>query len=111
MFHLHLTEDGEYIVSWNTVTINEIIDIQGNLKLLSPPSGGAYGLMNINNYLMKLIEETFTKKKMNDLRKNRYDLWKITLDSIEKKKKELRDNEFDAPNYIMNIVKLFIFQT
>jgi molecular chaperone DnaK (HSP70) len=85
------------------ITINEIIDIQGNLKQLSPPSGGAYGSMNINDYLMKLIEETFTKKKIDDLRKNRYDLWKITLDSIEKKKKELRDDESDAPNYKIDI--------
>ena len=84
------------------ITINEIVDTQGNLKQLSP-SGGAYGSMNINDYLIKLVEETFTKEKTDDLRKNRYDLWKITLDSIEKKKKELRDDESDAPNYKIDI--------
>ena len=85
------------------ITINEIVDNQGNLKQLSPPSGGAYGSMNINDYLIKLVEEIFTKEKIDDLRKNRYDLWKITLDSIEKKKKELRDDESDAPNYKIDI--------
>ena len=29
------------------ITINEIVDKEGNLKQLSPPSGGAYGSMNI----------------------------------------------------------------
>ena len=66
------------------ITINEIVDSHGNLKQLSPPSGGAYGSMNINDYLIKIVEETFTKEKISDLIKNRYDLWKITLDSIEK---------------------------
>ena len=41
------------------ITINEIIDENGNLKQLSPPSGGAYGSMNINDYLIKLVEEVF----------------------------------------------------
>jgi hypothetical protein len=41
------------------ITINEIIDENGNLKQLSPPSGDAYGSMNINDYLIKLVEEVF----------------------------------------------------
>ena len=85
------------------ITINEIVDSHGNLKQLSPPSGGAYGSMNINDYLIKIVEETFTKEKIADLIKNRYDLWKITLDSIEKKKKELRGDESDANNYKIDI--------
>ena len=85
------------------ITINEIVDSHGNLKQLSPPSGGAYGSMNINDYLIKIVEETFTKEKIADLIKNRYDLWKITLDSIEKKKKELRGDEADANNYKIDI--------
>ena len=36
------------------ITINEIVDSHGNLKQLSPPSGGAYGSMNINDYLFKI---------------------------------------------------------
>ena len=85
------------------ITINEIVDSHGNLKQLSPPSGGAYGSMNINDYLIKIVEETFTKEKIANLIKNRYDLWKITLDSIEKKKKELRGDESDANNYKIDI--------
>jgi hypothetical protein len=42
--------------------------------------------MNINDYLIKLVEEVFSKEKKDDLRESRYDLWKITLDSKEKKK-------------------------
>ena len=37
------------------ITINEIVDSHGNLKQLSPPSGGAYGSMNINDYLKILL--------------------------------------------------------
>ena len=37
------------------ITINEIVDSHGNLKQLSPPSGGAYGSMNINDYLLNII--------------------------------------------------------
>ena len=56
------------------ITINEIVDQEGNLKQLSPPSGGAYGSMNINDDIIKLVEETFTKEKIYELRKYRYDL-------------------------------------
>ncbi len=38
--------------------------------------------MNINDYLIKLVEEVFSKEKIDDLRESRYDLWKKTLDSI-----------------------------
>ena len=85
------------------ITINEIIDENGNLKQLSPRSGGAFGSMNINDYLIKLVEEVFSKEKIDDLRENRYDLWKITLDSIEKKKKELKNDGSDSPNYKIDI--------
>ena len=85
------------------ITINEIVDGEGNLKQLSPPSGGAYGSMNINDHIIKLVEETFTKEKIDDLIDNRFDLWKVTLDSIEKKKKELRDDGSDADYYKIDI--------
>ena len=85
------------------ITINEIVDQEGNLKQLSPPSGGAYGSMNINDDIIKLVEETFTKEKIYELRKYRYDLWKTTLDSIERKKKELRDDGSDSKQYKIDI--------
>ena len=95
-----LIDTGGYTLD---ITINEIIDENGNLKQLSPPSGGAYGSMNINDYLIKLVEEVFSKEKIDDLRENRYDLWKITLDSIEKKKKELKNDGSDSPKYKIDI--------
>ena len=42
------------------ITINEIVASDGNLIQLLPPSGGDYGSLNINDYLIKLIEETFS---------------------------------------------------
>ena len=36
------------------ITINEIVDLHGNLKQLSPPCLGSYGSMNINDYLFKI---------------------------------------------------------
>ena len=130
-----LIDTGGYTLD---ITINKIIDENGNLKQLSPPSGGAYGSMNINDYLIKLVEEVFiiiflyffinkksmiiyvevllfifyifilwfinhSKEKIDDLRENRYDLWKITLDSIENKKKELKNDGSDSPNYKIDI--------
>ena len=85
------------------ITINEIVDKKGNLKQLSPPSGGAYGSMNINDDLIKLVEETFPKEKLDALRKKRFDLWIVTLSSIEEKKKQLRDDDSDADHYKIDI--------
>ena len=85
------------------ITINEFADFDGNLKQLSPPSGGAYGSMKINDYIIELVEETFTKEKIDELRKKRFDLWKMTLESIEEKKKELRDDGSDAVDYKISI--------
>ena len=59
--------------------------------------------MKINDDIIKLVEETFTKEKIDELRKYRYDLWKTTLDSIERKKKELRDDGSDAKQYRIDI--------
>jgi len=91
-----LIDAGGYTID---ITINEIIDNHGNLKQLSPPSGGAYGSMNINKDLINLVEEMFGKEKIDNLREKRFDLWKITLDSIEKKKKEIKNDGSDADNF------------
>ena len=88
-----LIDAGGYTID---ITLNEIIDNHGNLKQLSPPSGGAYGSMNINKDLINLVEEVFGKEKIDNLKENRFDLWKITLDSIEKKKKEIKNDNSDA---------------
>jgi molecular chaperone DnaK (HSP70) len=91
-----LIDAGGYTID---ITLNEIIDNHGNLKQLSPPSGGAYGSMNINKDLINLVEEMFGKEQIDHLKENRYDLWKITLDSIEKKKKEIKNDGSDAESF------------
>ena len=88
-----LIDAGGYTID---ITLNEIIDNHGNLKQLSPPSGGAFGSMNINKDLINLVEEMFEKEKIDYLKEYRFDLWKITLDSIEKKKKEIKNDGSDA---------------
>ena len=79
-----LVDAGGYTID---ITLNEIIDNNGNLKQISPPSGGAFGSININQDLIKLVEEVFGYNLINNLKKNKYDRWKMTLDSIENKKK------------------------
>ena len=79
-----LIDTGGYTLD---ITINEIFDQEGNFKQLSSTSGGVYDSMNINDDIIQLIEITFTKEKIDYLRKNRNVLWKITLDSIEREKK------------------------
>ena len=91
-----LIDAGGYTID---ITLNEIIDDQGNLKQLSPPSGGAFGSMNINKDLINLVEEMFDKEKIDYLKEYRFDLWKITLDSIEKKKKEIKNDGSDADSF------------
>ena len=91
-----LIDAGGYTID---ITINEIIDQYGNLKQLSPPSGGAYGSMNINKELIKLVEEVFGEETINDLKENKFDLWKITLDSIESKKRQVKNDGSDSDEF------------
>ena len=51
-----LIDAGGYTID---ITINEILDEEGNLKQLSPPSGGSYGSMNINIDIFNLMKEIF----------------------------------------------------
>ena len=94
-----LIDAGGYTID---ITLNEINDNHGNLKQLSPPSGGAFGSMNINKDLINLVEEIYGKDKINYLKENRFDLWKITLDSIEKKKKEIKNDGSDADSFTID---------
>jgi len=55
-----LIDAGGYTID---ITINEILDEEGNLKQLSPPSGGSYGSMNINIDIFNLIKEIFNNIK------------------------------------------------
>ena len=71
------------------ITINEIIDEDKDLKQLSPPSGGAYGSMKINEHLIKIIEETFTKEKIKELKEKKFYMWHRILHDIEETKKSI----------------------
>jgi molecular chaperone DnaK (HSP70) len=95
-----LIDAGGYTID---ITLNEIVDDYGNLKQISPPSGGAYGSMNINRDLIRLVENVFGIEQINDLRRNKYDLWKMTLDSIERKKKEIKDDGSDSEYFKIDI--------
>ena len=94
-----LIDAGGYTID---ITLNEIIDNFGNLKQLSPPSGGAFGSMNINKDLIGLVEEIFGLDKIEQLKKNKFELWKITLDSIEKKKKQIKNDGSDAEEFLID---------
>ena len=78
------------------ITINEIIDRNNNLKQLSPPSGGAYGSMKINEHLIKIIEETFTKEKIKELKEKKFYKWHRILYSIEETKKSITSFDIDS---------------
>ena len=104
-----LIDVGGYTVD---ITLNEIIDKKRNLKQLSPPSGGPIGSMNINKDLIDLIYEIYGKEKIENIINNDYQSWKLTLDSIEKKKKEVEYHGSDTDefriNYVMTNVLLIL---
>ena len=78
-----LVDAGGYTVD---VTLNQIVDEDGNLRQLSPPSGGSFGSMNVNMEIFKLFEEIFGKEKMETFQKNQFDKWIMLRNEIEEKK-------------------------
>ena len=78
-----LVDAGGYTVD---VTLNQIVDEDGNLRQLSPPSGGSFGSMNVNMEIIKLFEEIFGKEKMETFQKNQFDKWIMLRNEIEEKK-------------------------
>ena len=78
-----LVDAGGYTVD---ITLNQIVDEDGNLRQLSPPSGGSFGSMNVNMEIFKLFEEIFGKEKMETFQKNQFDKWIMLRNEIEEKK-------------------------
>ena len=55
--------------------------------------------MNINKDLIDLIYEIYGKEKIENIINNDYQSWKLTLDSIEKKKKEVEYHGSDSDEF------------
>ena len=78
-----LIDAGGYTVD---ITLNQIVDEKGNIKQLSPPSGGSFGSMNINMEIIKLFEEIFGKDAIEKYQKENFDKWIMFRNEIEEKK-------------------------
>ena len=74
-----LIDAGGYTVD---ITINQIVDDNRNIKQLSPPSGGSFGSMNINNEIYKILENKF-KNEFNDFLENNLIKWDVLRKEIE----------------------------
>ena len=103
-----LVDAGGYTVD---ITLNEIIDDYGNLKQLSPPSGGNFGSMNINLKIIKFIEEIYGKENIEKFKKENLEKWVIFKNKIEEKKISVcsydSDNsDFKIENYFSNSIFL-----
>ena len=93
-----LIDAGGYTVD---ITLNQIVDENRNLKQLSPPSGGAFGSMNINREIFEILEDKFESKFYNFLEKN-LDKYDSLKDQIEKIKQSVCNGE-GVDNYEFKI--------
>ena len=100
-----LIDAGGYTVD---ITLNEITKTKKNLKQLSPPSGGPLGSMNINKDLIDLIYEIYGKEKIENIINNDYQAWKLTLDSIEQKKKEVEFHGSDSDEFRIMLILNYV---
>lgn len=90
-----IVDAGGYTVD---ITANKILDDKNyNLEQLIKPTSVACGSNLINEKIIEIIEKIYGKSTIDNAKKNDYEAWEITLDEIEKKKKEVNDNE--AENY------------
>ena len=108
-----LVDAGGYTVD---ITLNEIIDDFGNLKQLSPPSGGNFGSMNINLNLIKFIEEIYGKENIEKFKVENLEKWVNFKNEIEEKKISVcsydSDNsDFKIENYFSNSIFFISNQT
>ena len=60
-----LINAGQYTVD---ITLNQIIDIHGNLKILSSILEGPFGSTNINKEIIKIINEIIGKQRIEKLK-------------------------------------------
>ena len=75
------------------ISLNEIIN--NNIKELTIPLGGKLGSMNINNDLMKVVEEVFGKETLDKVKENQFDEYLQTLKGLEDIKKKYKENSSD----------------
>ena len=73
------------------ICVNKIIK-NNNLKQLLQPSSFRYGSNQINSKIIEIIEFVWGKEKINEFKNMNFDGWQTTLDDIEKKKKEIDNN-------------------
>ena len=85
------------------ITLNEIVDEQGNLKQLSPPSGDSFCSMKINKDILNLIQQVISKKSLKDIKKDTFDVYNNLLNQIEDKKIEANDDDSDNKDFIINL--------
>ena len=84
-----LIDLGDYKID---ISLNEIIN---NIKELTIPLGGKLGSMNINNDLMKVVEEIFEKETLDKVKENQFDEYLQTLKGIDEIKKKYKENSSD----------------
>ena len=74
-------------------TAMKILDENHNLEQLLEPVSYIYGSNFINDGIINIIESVYGKETLNKVKKEDYDKWEKTLRDIERKKKEIDDNE------------------
>ena len=84
-----LVDMGGYTIDF---TAMKILDENKNLEQLLKPVSFTYGSNLINEYIISIIEEAYTKVKLDKVKKTNYKLWEQTLDEIEEAKKQINDN-------------------
>ena len=82
-------------------TAMKILDENHNLEQLLEPVSYTFGSNFINDEIINIIETVYGKEKLDKVKKENYDKWEETLEEIEKKKKEIDDNEAKSFNLII----------
>ena len=97
-----LVDAGGYTID---ITLNEIMDEQGNLKQLSPPSGNSLGSMNINNDILNLIKQAISEKTLENIKKGTFQIYNNLLNQIESLKIDANndDSEISDTDFIINL--------
>ena len=95
-----LVDAGGYTID---ITLNEIVDEQGNLKQLSPPSGNSFGSMKINKDILNLIQQVISEKSLKDIKKDSFDVYNNLLNQIEEIKIDANDDDSDNKDFIINL--------
>jgi molecular chaperone DnaK (HSP70) len=93
-----LVDAGGYTVD---ISANRILDSNHNLEQLLKPTSYKFGSNLINEKIIEVIEAVYGKGKIQNVKEKNYQDWEITLDEIEKKKKEIDSNT--AENFRLSI--------